>query len=117
MAVPSREPQQGISAAAAALLLLAGWLSGPALAAPDHGESGQALSATPMNSGEELLQDHLLRPRVEAEARKAFAESEETDAQESDADEAKLPEPGPVTQKLSDGEVAPLKRQMYRRDI
>lgn len=116
MAVRSTEPQQGINAAAA-LLVLASWIAGPVLAAPDHGESQQALTATSVSSSEELLRDHLLRPRVEATARKVFAEAEVTDQKEGDADDADLSEPGPVVQGLSDGKVAPLKRQMYRRDI
>lgn len=117
MAVRSTEPQQGIGAAAAALLMLAGWIAGPALAAPDHDESQQALAAAPANSSEELLRDHLLKPRVEATARKVFAETDEPDQEENDADDVDLPEPGPVIQGLSDGEIAPLKRQMFRRDI
>ena len=117
MAVRPTEPQQGISAAAAALLMLAGWIAGPALAAPDPDESQQALAAAPANSSEELLKDHLLKPRVEATARKVFAETNEADQEESDSDDVDLPEPGPVIQGLSDGEVAPLKRQMFRRDI
>jgi hypothetical protein len=117
MAVRPTDLQQGIKAAAAALLVLAGWVTGPALAAPDHDESQQALTATPANSSEELLQDHLLKPRVEATARKVFATAEETEQKEGDADEVESPAPGPVVQGLSDGEVVPLKRQMYRRDI
>lgn len=117
MSIRSTAPQQGINAAAAAMLVLAGWIAGPALAAPEHGESQQALNARPVNSSEELLQDHLLKPRVEATVRKVFAEAQEADQKESDADDADLAEPGPVVQGLSDGKVAPLKRQMYRRDI
>jgi hypothetical protein len=113
----STEPQQGISVAAAALLVLAGWLAGPALAAPDHDESQQALAAAPANPSEALLEDHLLKPLVEATARKVFAETEDADEEEVDTDDVDLPEPGPVIQGLSDGEVAPLKRQMFRRDI
>lgn len=128
MAVRPTEPQQG-NIAAIALLLLFGWIAGPALAAPDHDllcdESHnatldvpqQALTATPVNSSEELLKNHLLKPRVEATAREIFDEAEEPAAQEGDGDEVELPEPDPVIQGLSDGEVAPLRRQMYRRDI
>lgn len=117
MAIRSTEPQQSISAVAAALLVLAGWITGPALAAPDNGEAEQALTATPINSSDELLRDHVLKPQVEATARKVFTEAQDTDREDSDADEVDSPEPGPFVQGLSDGKVAPLKRQMYRRDI
>ena len=122
MAVRPTKPQQGKKTATAALLVLAGLLAGPVLAAPDHDlfcdESHrptldvprQALTATTVNANEERLENHLLKPQVEEAARKVFAETEEKD-------ESELPEPAPVVQGLSDGEALPLKRQMYRRDI
>jgi hypothetical protein len=122
-------PQQGNNAAAAALFLLLGWIASPVLAAPDHDVlcdeshdatldvSRQALTATPVNSSEELLENHLLKPRVEATARKVFAQEEVQTGEETDREEMELPRPGPVIQGLSDGEVSPLRRQMYRRDI
>ena len=128
MAIRPRMPQQGNTAAAAALLLL-GWIAGPVLAAPDHDVlsdenhdatldvSRQALIATPVNSSEELLENHLLKPRVEATARKVFAKEDEQTGEETDREEMEMPRAGPVIQGLSDGEVSPLRRQMYRRDI
>ena len=122
MAVWLTKPHQGMKAAAAALLALAGWLAGPVLAAPDHDlfcdethapaleVSQEALTARTVNSSEELLENHLLKPQVEEAARKVFAEAEEED-------EVELPEPAPVIQGLSDGDRLPLRRQMYRRDI
>lgn len=129
MAVRPREPRQGNHTAAAALFLLLGWITGPVLAAPDHDVlcdeshdatlevSRQVLTATPVNSSEELLENHLLKPRVEATARKVFAEKDDETGEETDREEMELTGPGPVIQGLSDGEVSPLRRQMYRRDI
>ncbi len=122
MAVRPTEPQQGKKAAAAALLALTSWFAGPVLAAPNFDVlcderltpvlevSRQVLTATTVNSSEELLENHLLKPRVEETARKVFGEAE-------DETETEFPEPTPAIQGLSDGEVLPLKRQMYRRDI
>ena len=130
MAVRPSEPQQGNNAAAAALLVLAAWIAGPVLAAPDHDPlcdeshdnalevSQQELTATPVNTSDELLTNHLLKRRVEATVRKVFDEVQEKVAEEvADPTEAEAPVPEPVTQGLSDGEVTPLRRQMYRRDI
>lgn len=129
MAVRPSEPQQGNNVAAA-LLVLAGWIASPVLAAPDHDllcdeshddalkVSQQELTATPVNTSDELLTDHLLKPRVEATVRRVFDENQEKVAEEvADPTEAEAPAPEPVIQGLSDGEVTPLRRQMYRRDI
>lgn len=130
MAVRPSEPQQGNNAAAAALLVLAGWIAGPVLAAPDHDllsdeshdnaleVSQQELTATPVNTSDELLANHLLKPRVEATIRRIFDEVQKEIADNvPDPTEAAPPAPEPVIQGLSDGEVTPLRRQMYRRDI
>lgn len=131
MAVRPSEPQQGNNAAAAALLVLAGCIASPVLAAPDHDDllcdeshddafelSRQELIATPVNTSDELLTNHLLKPRVEATVRKVFDEIQEEVADATaDPTEAAPPAPEPVIQGLSDGEPTPLRRQMYRRDI
>jgi hypothetical protein len=129
MAVRPAEPQKGNNAAAAALLVLAGWIAGPVLAAPDHDllrdechddaleVSQQELTATPVNTSDELLTNHLLKPRVEATVRKVFDEVEEEVANDAADPTEAAAAPELVIQGLSDGEVTPLRRQMYRRDI
>jgi hypothetical protein len=68
---------------------------------------------------EAVADDHLLKPRVEATARQVFSdatsetETEESVEVESDDDEAAAP----MLRSLSDNEVVPFRRQMYRRDI
>ena len=122
MAVRPTGPRQGKMATAVARVALIGWFAGPVLDAPDHEAfsdeshtpgldvSRQALTASTVNSDEEILENHLLQPRATESARKVF---EETPGE----DETELPEPAPAVQGLSDSEVPPLKRQMYRRDI
>ena len=130
MAVRPSEPQRGNNAAAAALLVLAAWIAGPVLAAPDHDPlcdeshdnvlevSQQELTATPVNTSDELLTNHLLKPRFEATMREVFDAIQEEVANDlADPTEAEPPAPEPVIQGLSDGEFTPLRRQMYRRDI
>lgn len=130
MAVRPRKPQQGTTASAAAAFVLAGWFAAPALAAPDHDilcdESHDAtlevtereLSATPVNTSEELLENHLLKPRVEATAREVFSEIDEDadgdDPDKSEADDAPVES---VIPSLPNAEMLRIKRQMYRRDI
>jgi hypothetical protein len=118
--------------AATAVLLLAGLLAAPVLAAPEHKllceeDADMALeltvtelSAIPVNSNEEMLQGHLLKPRTEAAARSAFAEEsidteDVLDSEELEADEPVVADPGiPSASKQKQ----PIyKRQMYRRDI
>ena len=117
---------------AAAVLLLASLAGVPVLAAPErdllcdeHASepnldvSATALTANPVNSNEELLQQHLLRPRTESAVRGAFVEQEpsQEDADtrrdaisENESDEAELAND-------SDRKVSSYRRKMYRRDI
>lgn len=122
-----RQPEHDNIAATAAILVLAGWFAAPVLAAPDRDDvlCGTSLEATldiktdtMSTTIEAVADDHLLKPRVEATARKIFADSasesatEEVIEIESD-DEATAPRLRPV----SDNELVPFRRQMYRRDI
>ena len=132
MAVRPKKPQQGNTVAAAAVFVLAGLATSPALAAPDHDvlcdKSHQAtlevseseLAATPVNTSDEMLRDHLLKPRVDAKAREVFDDADEEAEVDEQVDEQV--DGGPddtdtAVRSLSDRKVLPLKRQMYRRDI
>lgn len=140
MAVGPTAPKRGNIAATAAVLLLAGCLAAPVLAAPDHGlacsddravtldvashelvptsheVSGNEEPETVATTIESVAADHLLKPRVEAAARKVFAD----DNASRDAKVAE-PEGDEVTQtrlrRVSDNELAPFRRQMFRKDI
>jgi hypothetical protein len=126
------QPMQRTYVATTAALLLAGMLVSPALAAPEQSllceDDGNIsleltvteLSATPVNSNEEMLQGHLLKPRTDAAVRSAFTEEsidtdEVVDSDEVDVEEPVVADPGiPSASKLK----PPIyKRQMYRRDI
>ena len=131
MAVRPEKSGQGTIAVTAAALVLAGLIAAPVLAAPErdlHCEedatsylsvSATDLTATPVNSSEELLKDHLLKPRADSAARTAFADE---DAEASTEDEA-AEEPldavttKPLVPSASENHPSPYKRQMYRRDI
>jgi len=127
MAVRQKQPKQGHIAATAAILVLAGWFAAPVLAAPDRDllcdENREATleikTDTVATTIEAVADDHLLKPRVAATAREVFAdatsesETEEAVELKSDDDEADTPRLRPV----SDNELVPLRRQMYRRDI
>ncbi len=128
MAVRHKEPRYDISTAATAGLLLAGLLAGPVIAAPERDllhedEPGldvaaDALTVTPVNNSDELLDNHLLKPRAQSAARGAFASeaaAEKGVDQDAEASEAAAPEPG--LHSASDRKPSPYKRQMYRRDI
>jgi len=125
---PTR-PNQGKTAVAAAALVLAGWFTAPVLAAPDRDilcdedpnatleVSTTELIASPVSSSEEVLEDHLLKPRVEAAAREVFSSGEDdTDTEDVESlEETEVSEPR--IHRMSDGEPRAYKRQMYRRDI
>jgi len=134
------EPKLGNTAATAALLVLAGLLSAPALATPTHGsrcaDSHDAtldvptteLTTTPVShefdtnaptEPESPSADQLLKPRFEATVREIFADEEEDSEPEEVADEdneepavLRIRVPG-----ISDEDLVRFKRQMYRRDI
>jgi hypothetical protein len=127
MARRQRQPEQGHIAATAAILVLAGWFTAPVLAAPDRDplchsnlQATLEIKADTMSTTiEAVADDHVLKPRVEATARKIFAdgasesETEEIIEIKSDDDKA----PAPRLRSLSDNELVPFRRQMYRRDI
>ncbi|RZV34733.1 MAG: hypothetical protein EX272_12145 [Chromatiales bacterium] len=140
MAVRPTAPKRGNIAATAAVLLLAGCFAVPVLAAPDHGlvcsddhaatldvGSDALLPASHEVSGsdkpesvattiESVADDHLLKPRVEAAARKIFAEddaSQDAEVAESEGDEVKETR----LRRVSDNELVPFRRQMFRKDI
>jgi hypothetical protein len=131
MAVRPEKPVQDKTAVSAAGVVLLLGLSAPVLAAPDRdvrcedseptlSVSATELSVSPVNSSEELLDEHLLRPRAESAMRSAFAddleEAEEPEAESVDDDEDVLQET-PVIPSAFGREPSPFKRQMYRRDI
>lgn len=132
MAVKLRQPRQHVFAAGSALVALAALLATPVLAAPerdllcaDSADSALALSslelaATPVNSSDELLENHLLRPRTNAAVRGAFSNQDlgddgEVDVVEVEANEAAAPDP--AVQSASERKRPVYRRQMYRRDI
>jgi hypothetical protein len=126
------QPRQRINVATTAALLLAGMLAAPVLAAPERGLLCQAdddlttaftapeLTVTPVNSTEERLRDHLLRPDAKAAARSAFAEEAPggervIDGEKPEADDTVAADPD--IQSTSEQKRPIYKRQMYRRDI
>lgn len=139
MAVRLEAPKQGTIAATAAVVLLAGCFAAPVLAAPDrfacsddrsatldvashelvltsHEVSGDEASESVAATIDSVADDHLLKPGVEAAARKVFAEdsaARDTEEAASESDEvakARL-------RRVSDNHPVPFRRQMYRRDI
>lgn len=131
MAVRLKTLGLNIIAAAAATLVAAGLIAGPALAAPERAlmcsdgdaptidDAADALLATPVNTSDELLENHVLKPGAQSAARGAFGDKPSTEpAERGDdvkADEAAASEPG--MHSASERKVSPYKRQMYRRDI
>lgn len=114
MAVRPKEPKQGNIAAAAAVLVLAGWFAAPVLAAPDLG-----IAETTATTIDSVADDHLLKTRVEATAREVFADSvDDSDTEEVvdiDSEDGEVTEPR--LRPMSENELAPFRRQMYRKDI
>lgn len=127
MAGRHKQPKHGKIAATAALLVLAGSFAAPVLAAPGRDalcdkklEANLEITADTMSTTiEAVADDHLLKPRVTATAREVFSDSsaktETVEAAETAAgeDETTTPRLRP----LSDNEVVPFRRQMYRKDI
>ena len=139
MAVRPTAPNRGNIAATAAVLLLAGCFAVPVLAAPDRGlacpddraatldvETHELTPASHEVSGndapesvattiESVAGDHLLKPRVEAAARKVFAEddaSQDTEVESEDDEITKT-----RLRRVSENELVPFRRQMFRKDI
>ena len=145
MAVRPQAPRKGSVASTVAVLALAVCFAAPVLAASERGVvcdqnreanldiSGQELAATPASHEvqnnasiepaattiDSVAADHLLKPRVEATAREVFAESasdsdtEEVLEVESDDDEVEKPR----LHRVSENDLVPSRRQMYRKDI
>ena len=133
MADTLTQPRHRINVASTVALLLAGTLAAPVLAAPERGLlcaedantttafASTELSVTPVNSSDEMLEDHLLRPRAESAARGAFAEEAPEDEGLIDMEEPDLVDEtaiaDPAAQSASKPKRPIYKRQMYRRDI
>lgn len=131
MAARPEKSGQGTIAAAAAALVLAGLIAGPAFAAPDCAldcdeaalpnldMSASELTATPENNSGDLLEHHLLKPRADSAVRSAFADEEVKSGVEDEATEDPVDALAekPILPRAADGEKLPYKRQMYRRDI
>jgi len=145
MAVRQTASKQGKIAAALALLALGAWYATPALAASDHKflceESHSAtlevarneLTARPVShdvdasdiadltssSSDILSKDHVLKKRVDEAVREVFADTERESLTEAETagepDDADILEP--YAPRMSDGQFARFKRQMYRKDI
>lgn len=132
MAVRQRQPRQQTNAAVTAALVLAGLIAAPVLAATDRnldcdtrscatpGVAKTALALKSVSNSDEMLRNHLLKPRTEAAVRGAFADDEQQDEPERDAvnpadDEAVAADPG--VQSAPKAKRGAYKRQMYRRDI
>ena len=142
MAQRPQAPRQGNVASTAAVFLLASLLAAPVLAASDRGilcdkdreatldiaEHELAVVSHEVSDGEiaepvattieSVADDHLLKPRVEATAREVFidvdSEAETSEPAElNSADDADTRKLRPVT----DNKLAPLRRQMFRKDI
>ena len=133
-------PKHGKTTAALALLLLAGGVATPVLAAPDHNIlcdehheatldiSTDELIARPASheldareNGDEtetVSADKLLKPRFDATVREVFAEDDD-EVQETET-ETETEEPKALRNLvpgISDDDPVRFKRQMYRRDI
>jgi hypothetical protein len=135
MAVKLRQPGQHVLAAGTAILALAALLAGPVLAAPERdlfcdesadstlAASSLELAVTPVNSSDELLQNHVLRPRTNAAVRGAFSndahgDDSEIGVVESESNEAAAPDPAAqAAQSAAERKRTVYRRQMYRRDI
>lgn len=145
MAVRPQAPRQGNIASTVAVLVLAGCFAAPVLAASDRGFlcdknreanldiAGQALAVTPVSHEvtsndsvettattiDSVAADHLLKPRVEATAREVFAESASVpnpeDVLEVESADDEIAEPR--LRRMSENELVPFRRQMYRKDI
>ena len=131
-AVMPTQPRQRTNVATTALSLLAGLLAAPVFAAPErvllcdeNDGQGLALSAielsvTPVSSSEEMLQDHLLKPRTDAALRNAFADESADEGDIVEREEPEVDEPvaaDPGVPSVSKQKRPVYKRQMYRRDI
>jgi hypothetical protein len=127
MAPRHKQPKHAHIVATATILMLAGWFAAPVLAAPARDalcesnlEATLEIKADTMSTTVAAVEDgHLLKPGVEATARRIFADStDESEAEEmveieADDDEVSAPRLRP----LSDNKLVPFRRQMYRRDI
>jgi hypothetical protein len=145
MAVRQTASKQSEIAATLALLALGAWYSAPALAASDHDilceESHSATLQVARNeliprpvshdvdsshiadmtssSSDILSKDPVLKKRVDATVREVFADTESEPLTE--AETAGEPDDNDILEphapRMSDGQFARFKRQMYRKDI
>jgi hypothetical protein len=126
-----KKPGQHANAAVLAVLFTVGLATVPVLAAPEpellctesepfgSDPTASELAASPVSSGDEDLQNHLLQPDARSAARGAFADESSPDLVEDpelEADDKETPsDTGP--HRASEPKPLPYKRQMYRRDI
>jgi hypothetical protein len=85
------------------------------LAVVSHETSDTKMTEPVATTIDSVADDHLLKPRVKATAREVFTDNEsEAQTKEGveldDADE-------PALRPITDNKLAPLRRQMFRRDI
>jgi hypothetical protein len=124
------------------VLVLASCLAAPALAASDRGIlcdkdqeatldiAGHELALASHEAGDSdiaesvattidsVADDHLLKPRVEATAREVFADGESDTEFEEALEVESDDEPAvPRLHRMSDNELVPFRRQMFRKDI
>ena len=121
MAVRPQAPRQGNIASTVAVLVLAGCFVAPVLAVTpaSHEVTSNDSVETTATTIDSVAADHLLKPRVEATAREVFAESASVpnpeDVLEVESADDEIAEPR--LRRMSENELVPFRRQMYRKDI
>jgi hypothetical protein len=130
MSIRLKTPGAYSNAAIPVALVMVGLVTIPALAAPGPAlqcddskpvasrPTTSELAASPVSSGDDNLQNHLLQPDAKSAARGAFADesSDVVDETELEAENEDATSDNGL-QSGSDPKVPPFKRQMYRRDI
>lgn len=142
MAGRPQAPRQGNVATTVVVLVLATCFAAPVLAASDRGircdedrgatldiagheltlvsheASDTDVTETVATTIDSVADDHFLKPRVEATAREVFADGEnETELEEALEIESGDEPAAPRLRRVSDNELVPFRRQMYRKDI
>ncbi|MEJ2256075.1 MAG: hypothetical protein P8X98_03585 [Woeseiaceae bacterium] len=126
-----KTPKAYSIAAVPAALVMVGLATVPVLAAPGPAlqcddskpvvsrPTTSELAASPVSSGDDNLQHHLLQPDAKSAARGAFADESSNDVIDETELETETEDASSDNglQSGADRKVLPLKRQMYRRDI
>ena len=145
MAVRQTASKRSTITAATALFLLGAWHAAPVLAASDleilcedshnatlevaeyeliprqvsHDIDASEMADLPSSKDDNLAQDHLLKPRVDATVRKVFADSDRKSLVEDEGvhnlEESAIQEL--AAPRMTDGHTVTFKRQMFRKDI